>query len=267
MLNTKEIIKFFLQPELSLTVDDKYNKKVIRVTTANDKFIYIKKSTDTNPLVLHPKLRSKKDEIEKINGLTVDWSGTHNDNFSGYDKKINKGKEPSYYGFDVEIHKASALTQLLKIIDPLASIQISSTLDEITAAEPSLPADETSRKTIINARIGQGKFREDLIKHWSNCAVTGARNILLLKASHIKPWKDSDNIERLDPFNGFLLSANLDAAFDAGLISFNDSGAIIVSELFDDAADFGISTSLSLRDIHEKHKPYLQHHRNTVFKG
>jgi len=267
MLNTKEITKIFSQPELSLTVDDKYNKKVIRVTTANDQLIYIKKSTDTNPLVIHPKLRSKKDEINKINGLTVDWNGTHNDNFSGYDKKLKKGKEPSHYGLDVKIHNASALKQLLKIIDPLGSIKNSNPLDEITAAESSLPSDETSRKTIIDARIGQGKFRGDLINHWGSCAVTGAGNTILLKASHIKPWKDSDNIERLDHFNGLLLSANLDAAFDSGLISFNDLGAIIVSELFDDAVDFGISASMCLRDIHDKHKPYLQHHRNSVFKG
>ena len=48
------------------------------------------------------------------------------------------------------------------------------------------------------------------------CAVTGLDLPLLLRASHIKPWRDSDNRERLDPYNGLLLSPSYDAAFDWG---------------------------------------------------
>jgi predicted restriction endonuclease len=51
----------------------------------------------------------------------------------------------------------------------------------------------------------------------------------LLRASHIKPWRMSDNSERLDPENGLLLVANLDAAFDAGLLSFTDTGRMLFS--------------------------------------
>ena len=32
----------------------------------------------------------------------------------------------------------------------------------------------------------------------------------MLRASHAKPWKDSDDVECGDPYNGLLLSPNLD---------------------------------------------------------
>ena len=51
----------------------------------------------------------------------------------------------------------------------------------------------------------------------------------MLVASHIKPWRDSNNQERLDKFNGLLLLANLDKAFDLGFISFADTGLVMIS--------------------------------------
>ena len=58
--------------------------------------------------------------------------------------------------------------------------------------------------------------------------MTGCENGALLRASHIKPWRNSDNHDRLYPYNGLLLAAHLDAAFDAGLISFSDEGRLLV---------------------------------------
>ena len=81
---------------------------------------------------------------------------------------------------------------------------------------------ETEREAIVQSRVGQGKFREDLIRYWGKCAVTGCELIKILKASHIKPWRYSSNIERLDKFNGLLLIPNLDSTFDNGLISFDN---------------------------------------------
>ena len=84
---------------------------------------------------------------------------------------------------------------------------------------------ETSRKAMIDARLGQGRFRADLIERWNGaCAVTRCRLRDILKASHIKPWKISNNRERLDPSNGLLLIANIDALFDSGLVTFDNNG-------------------------------------------
>jgi putative restriction endonuclease len=58
------------------------------------------------------------------------------------------------------------------------------------------------------------------------------RGALILRASRIKPWRLSDNRERLDSFNGLLLAAHLDAAFDSGFVTFKEDGAIAASSKF-----------------------------------
>ena len=99
------------------------------------------------------------------------------------------------------------------------------------------------------------------------CAVTGLDLPPLLRASHIKPWRDSNNHERLDPFNGLLLSPSYDAAFDSGLIAFADEGAVIVSaKLSPSRVDrLGMSQAARIIGLQENHRAYLEHHRRNVF--
>jgi len=89
----------------------------------------------------------------------------------------------------------------------------------------------TEREQLVKQRIGQDIFREALFKYWKNCcAITTLDIPEMLRASHIKPWADCDNdSDRLNIYNGFLLSANYDAIFDKGLITFDDKGVIIYS--------------------------------------
>ncbi|MNU49553.1 hypothetical protein D3C71_384980 [compost metagenome] len=87
-------------------------------------------------------------------------------------------------------------------------------------------SDETERDALTKARIGQGKFRADLVASWrkgETCALTGIAVPEMLIASHIKPWRDSTNEERLDPMNGLLLVAHADKLFDRYLLSFDES--------------------------------------------
>lgn len=88
----------------------------------------------------------------------------------------------------------------------------------------------TERKTLINARVGQGLFRKALVeKYNSECIITHINNPKLLVASHIKPWAISDNSERVSVENGLLLSPTFDRLFDCGLISFRDNGRMLLS--------------------------------------
>lgn len=85
----------------------------------------------------------------------------------------------------------------------------------------------TSREVLAQARVGQGKFRNDLVVLWGRkevCALTGIDVPELLIASHIKPWRESSDSERLDPCNGLLLAAHVDKAFDRYLCSFSEQG-------------------------------------------
>jgi hypothetical protein len=141
-------------------------------------------------------------------------------------------------------------------------------------AEP-LPVDErpsggepvTSVLTSINARRGQGRFREDLMQIWEGaCAVTNLDCRELLIASHIKPWQKSNGYEKLNGYNGILLCANLDRLFDKGLISFADDGAMILSPQLTDKhlAELGIPRPL--RKAPEQLAPFLQYHRAERFQ-
>lgn len=105
----------------------------------------------------------------------------------------------------------------------------SSLIDEIKNDES---ISQTEKDAIIKARIGQGKFRQQLFEKYNGaCIVTGIDLPKLLIASHIKPWCISDNQERISCENGLLLCANYDRLFDNGFITFDKSGKLIVSQM------------------------------------
>ena len=84
---------------------------------------------------------------------------------------------------------------------------------------------DTSRIALFSALLGQGKFRDDLYKIWHvQCAFSCISRRELLLASHIKPWSASNYVERLDLYNGLLLSVAYHLAFDYLLITFNLNG-------------------------------------------
>ena len=90
---------------------------------------------------------------------------------------------------------------------------------------------ETEREAIVTARVGQGIFRESLIKKYEGrCIVMGVADKRILIASHIRPWAVSTNEQRLSAENGFLLSPLYDKLFDAGLITFSEDGEIVCSK-------------------------------------
>jgi hypothetical protein len=139
-------------------------------------------------------------------------------------------------------------------------------LEELKPSYEHLP--ETEREAIIQSRIGQGMFRTDLIGYWDNCAVTGCKNHKLLRASHIKPWSESNNIEMLDTYNGLLLIPNLDIAFDNGLISFENDRKTMISKLLydEDRVKLGLNYEMRIRKLDNSHIKYLEYHRMNVFK-
>lgn len=130
---------------------------------------------------------------------------------------------------------------------------------------------KTEREAVITARIGQGIFRENLIKKYNGrCVVTGIDDKRILVASHIKPWSVSTNEQRLSAENGLLLSPLYDKLFDIGLITFSENGQIICSKELE-------NKSIDLLKI-ERNKKYdlktsaifienLKYHQNVVFLG
>lgn len=131
------------------------------------------------------------------------------------------------------------------------------------------PLPETTRRALVDSRIGQGKFRKDLLALWgARCCVSGLDCVELLRASHIKPWKDSNNAERLDRYNGFPLAPQYDAAFDEGLITITDAGDIRVSSRLTTTQIKALAIDLTARikGLTPNHFPYLEYHRKGIFQ-
>lgn len=126
------------------------------------------------------------------------------------------------------------------------------------------------KKGTVNVRLNQSEFRRKLIEYWDGaCAITGCTQTDILIASHTKPWKACElNSESASVYNGFLLTPNLDALFDAGYISFDDNGSIMISSDISDKnlEQLGVSENMRLRWIDKRHIPFFEYHRNNVFK-
>jgi predicted restriction endonuclease len=127
--------------------------------------------------------------------------------------------------------------------------------------------DTTVRESLVNARKGQGLFRARVLAQWHNrCAVTGYSDTRFICASHIKPWRASDDRERLDRFNGLPLIPSIDKAFDIGFVSFNAFGNILISDQLELPEKLGIYPNQKIQ-IAKYHQAYLEFHRAELFKG
>jgi len=125
----------------------------------------------------------------------------------------------------------------------------------------------SEKQYLRKVRTTQGKFRERLLKDAPVCKVCGMNIPGLLVASHIKPWKDSDDDERIDVYNGLLLCPAHNAAFDNGYISFDRDGIIILSDFLDEKNIelLGLREDLKIQ-LEPLHLGYMNWHINNVFK-
>ncbi|GAA5644292.1 MULTISPECIES: HNH endonuclease [Vibrio] len=158
---------------------------------------------------------------------------------------------------------SAALSSYHKFLVDLAQVDVNADIRQVMSDDN---LTDTEKKILVSTRIGQGIFRTQLIQLWRKCAVTGYKNTQILIASHIKPWRASSNEERLDKYNGLLLLANLDKAFDLGFISFDEHGRVMIASDLENPEIIGVSEGMSF-EIRNEHKKYLAYHRAELFKG
>jgi len=128
---------------------------------------------------------------------------------------------------------------------------------------------ETEKQALIKARRGQGLFREKVGRLERFCRVTRVDRPEHLIASHIKPWRESNNRERLFEGNGLLLTPTIDHLFDRGFISFENNGELLVSPIAhaDSMNKVGIITDrvVNVGGFAEPQREFLEFHRTNVF--
>jgi putative restriction endonuclease len=235
-------------------------------------------STGLN-LVVHPDHDGRLDALRRWPSV---FDGTRATGYSkaGYPLSFKSGfrafpkdepirTSPEPYGIGMRVLNTDVLDHVVAVLRSavpslMGAFAPPSVLEDVAAAEAELAMlGPSERDAVTKARIGQGPFREDLIRYWGRCAVTGIDDLRLLRASHIHPWRLADNAGRRDPFNGLLLSPSLDHCFDRGLIGFADDGRIVARDasVFALVAPLGIGPFARLTRVDARHCPNLAAHR------
>jgi len=190
------------------------------------------------------------------------------------------------YLFNIEKPFALALAQLIdqRIVDLVNSHVMAETSEEVATISGHIEAwenkievnikdssdiSETEKETLVKSRRGQGRYREQLLLLEPKCRITDVNNPEHLIASHIKPWRSSNNNERLDPENGFMLTPSIDHLFDKGFIGFDNDGSILLADVANrDAMEkmgvIGNNAPSNIGSLRENQKMYLDWHRDNI---
>lgn len=138
-----------------------------------------------------------------------------------------------------------------------------------TSIEQDASLPHTQKEALVLARRGQGLFRERVQEFEKRCRVTGVERLEHLRASHIKPWRDSSNEERLAAGNGLLLTPSIDHLFDRGFISFRGDGGLLVSPVAHSASlrrmGVPIGREVNVGRFSKQQSGFLEYHRDAVF--
>lgn len=152
----------------------------------------------------------------------------------------------------------------------LSNVETNEALIVGLSADAELGAQEippTERARLYQARIGQGAYRREVLRLEPRCRLTGVSDPAFLVASHIKPWKDSSNAERLDGYNGLMLAPHVDRLFDQGWISFRGNGDLIVkTAAFPTLQAWQLPARENVGEFSARTAKYLEYHRDCVFE-
>ena len=126
------------------------------------------------------------------------------------------------------------------------------------------------RETLILSRVGHGTYRKRLLEECMYCPITLVNDERILRASHLKPWADSDDNEKVDVKNGLILTPTYDTLLDKGFITFDNNKNMIVSPWISpmNQKKLNIYTGKSIPHLplDKKRMKYLEYHRDIVFK-
>lgn len=149
------------------------------------------------------------------------------------------------------------------VIQPIHSEKaIIESIDQSISNVPNV----TEKDRVVKARIGQGIFKQKLLKRSFKCEICGLDIPSLLIASHCKPWSKARNEERLDPNNGLLLCINHDGVFDRGLIGFDEDGTILISRSIHKGNYELLNLNKDIKiDISEGQMQYINWHKENKF--
>jgi putative restriction endonuclease len=231
-----------------------------RSATRGPLTLYIKFDSNSSIVVVDPSYEEGVTALLQIPGVQRANRNLfyHNSTMRAFPKRVWSGQDPIPYGVDFGFTSRQSLRTFISRLEGVPVAASSNDADQMNVD----PRTETEAKRAV--RLGQQNFRRALLDFWKGrCALTGLAIPELLRASHIKPWRDSSSVERLDSNNGLLLAVHIDGLFDRGFISFDDNGSILISEKLDKQSlkCFGITPGQAIPNLSAQHRGYLSHHR------
>ena len=126
----------------------------------------------------------------------------------------------------------------------------------------------------VTVRLAQSFFRRTVLAAYvGRCCISGIPIQELLVASHILPWAAYPE-QRINPCNGLCLSRLHDAAFDRGLITFDEHYRLVLSKkIKDHLTNESIRLNFTIHEgemlqLPEKFYPdkhFLSHHRESIY--
>lgn len=195
----------------------------------------------------------------KIKGKTQPFIYCGRLEFKDYDERTSK---PIHITFTSVDYRDNVNNELDEIYNWRGEPKTGNPKKPVSYKKPNL----TEREGLVTSRVGQGWYRQEILKKWGNrCPISGCSITKILISSHIKRWSESNSEERLDPDNGILLIPNIDSLFDKYLISFKDDGSMILSDKLSisDLELLGIDKNKKI-EVNEGMKKYLSHHRSKL---
>ncbi len=184
-----------------------------------------------------------------------------------YVEKVGNEKEPLYYwklfvDFEAILEKKNG---------PMVFQYGKKQVDHLENYVRKVKKGSNVQQEVRKARNGQGKYREKLLEQCHFCPFTMIADERLLIASHIKPWAACDDTEKIDPYNGYMLSPLYDKLFDRGYITFTENRHVILSEFISPYTwkqiKLNNNTFISTLPMDDKRIEYLKFHHQSVFKG
>jgi predicted restriction endonuclease len=170
----------------------------------------------------------------------------------------------------IEFKEREALQALIAVVADALTQDVREARDERESRriQQRNDIDPAAKTILVLARHGLGVYRENLEQIETACRMTGVLDRRHLRATHIKPWHQSDDQEKLDGFNGLLLSPHVKHLFDRGHISFTDAGSLLVSERMNDAVlnAWGLKRGQQVGAFGPEQSQYLAYHRAHIFE-
>ena len=156
---------------------------------------------------------------------------------------------------------------LIDALEMIARYEIARSFAE-TDLEYRTDIGTTEKLQLAKARVGQGLFKSRVELVEKCCRITKVERPEHLTASHIKPWRTSSDMERLDGNNGLLLAPHVDHLFDRGLIGFTPVGGIIVSATLAPSIleRWSIDPSQNVGTFSREQANYLEYHSDVVLR-